>query len=100
MTKSRDIAPVKGEKSVTSASRAEVDAFLAQARKIAPPSEARGRLIFALDATMSRQPTWDLACSIQGEMFEAAASIGGLAVQLVYFRGLSESRASPFVTNA
>jgi hypothetical protein len=99
MTKSRDIEPAKGEKSVTSASRAEVDAFLAEAGKIAPPSQARGRLIFALDATMSRQPTWDLACSLQGEMFEAAASMGGLAVQLVYFRGLSESRASPFVAN-
>ena len=99
MAKSRDIAPPSGQKPVAS-SRADVDAFLQQAGKIAPPSQARGRLIFALDATMSRQPTWDLACSLQGEMFEAAASIGGLTVQLVYFRGLGESRASPFVANA
>ena len=49
---------------------------------------------------MSRQPTWDLACELQGEMFEAAAAVGGLSVQLVYFRGLGESRASPFVANA
>ena len=48
----------------------------------------RGRLIFALDATMSRQPTWDLAQSLQAKMFEAAGSLGGLDVQLVYFRGL------------
>ena len=34
-----------------------------------PPSAGRGRLVFALDATMSRQPTWDLACRLQGEMF-------------------------------
>ena len=41
----------------------EVDAFLAQARAMAPATVAggRGRLIFALDATMSRQPTWDTA---------------------------------------
>ena len=48
----------------------------------------RGRLIFALDATMSRQPTWDTACALQADMFREAAAIGGLDVQLVYFRGL------------
>ena len=46
---------------------------------------------------MSRQPTWDLAQSLQGRMFEAAGRHGGLDVQLVYYRGLSECRASPFV---
>lgn len=80
--------------------RSEIEAFLAEAKRIAPQGAARGRLIFALDATMSRQPTWDLACELQGEMFEAAASVGGLSVQLVYFRGIGESRASPFVANA
>lgn len=59
---------------------------------------SRGRLIFALDATMSRQPTWDLAQSIQGEMFRATAAQGGLDVQLVYFRGFGECRASRFVS--
>ena len=49
---------------------------------------------------MSRQPTWDLACELQAEMFDAAAAVGGLSVQLVYFRGIGESRASPFVANA
>ena len=57
-------------------------------------SRRRGRLIFALDATMSRQPTWDLAQSLQAQMFQAAARLGGLDVQLVYFRGFSECRAS------
>ena len=33
-------------------------------------------------------------------MFDAAAAVGGLSVQLVYFRGIGESRASPFVANA
>ncbi len=75
-----------------------VDAFLREARDLAPEASGRGRLVFALDATMSRQPTWDLAQSIQGEMFDAAATVGGLDVQLVYFRGHSECRASKFVS--
>ena len=58
-----------------------------------------GRLIFALDATMSRQETWDAACQMQGDMFRTVASIGGLNVQLVYYRGLDECRASRWVTD-
>ena len=61
---------------------------------------ARGRLIFALDATMSRQPTWDTACRLQADMFREAAAIGGLDVQLVYYRGLAECRASGWVSEA
>jgi hypothetical protein len=77
----------------------DIAAFVEAARKApAPTQSGKGRLIFALDATMSRQPTWDLAQSLQGKMFEAAASLGGLDVQLVYFRGLSECRASNFVS--
>src|SRR5881396_3155505 len=81
--------------------RAEIDAFIQRARTLAPPTEAgkRGRMIFALDATMSRQPTWDTACKLQAEMFREAASIGGLDVQLVYFRGLNECRASRWVSD-
>jgi hypothetical protein len=81
--------------------RAEIDAFGQRARTLAPPTEAgqRGRLIFALDATMSRQPTWDTACTLQAEMFREAGSIGGLDVQLVYFRGLNECRASRWVSD-
>lgn len=100
MAKSRDITSRPHAGKPAASSRAEIDAFLAQAGKIVPASQARGRLIFALDATMSRQPTWDMAVKLQSEMFDAAASIGGLAVQLVYFRGLGESRASAFVANA
>jgi hypothetical protein len=81
--------------------RAEIDAFIQRARTLAPAVAAgqRGRLIFALDATMSRQPTWDTACRLQGEMFREAAAIGGLDVQLVYFRGLAECRASRWVSD-
>lgn len=82
------------------AGAAAVDDFLRAARDVAPLREedVSGRLVFALDATMSRQPTWDLAQSLQGRMFETAAQLGGLAVQLVYFRGFGECRASNFVT--
>jgi hypothetical protein len=76
-----------------------IAAFVDAAKKVpAPAQSGRGRLIFALDATMSRQPTWDLAQSLQAKMFEAAGSLGGLDVQLVYFRGLNECRASSFVS--
>lgn len=77
-----------------------IDAFVRQARAMAKPASATeggGRLILALDATMSRQPTWDLACTLQGEMFDAAGQAGRLSVQLVYFRGFGECRASRFV---
>lgn len=73
--------------------------FLAAARA-SDPNLPRGRLVFALDATMSRQPTWDRAARLQAEMFEEAARIGGLEVQLVYFRGFDECRASRFVPDA
>jgi hypothetical protein len=84
------------------AATAEVAAFLAEAgaRRRLPTAGGEGRLVFALDATMSRQPTWDLACSLQAEMFDAAGRVGGLAVQLVYFRGHAEARASRWVSDA
>lgn len=83
-------------------STAEVAAFLKVAAKIAPPKTpgARGRLVFAMDATMSRQPTWDMAQRIQSDMFEEAGKIGTLDIQLVYFRGQGECRASAFVSEA
>ena len=77
----------------------DIAAFVEAARKVpAPASSGRGRLIFALDATMSRQPTWDLAQTLQAKMFQVAAGLGGLDVQLVYFRGMDECRASSFVS--
>jgi hypothetical protein len=59
-----------------------------------------GRLIFAIDATQSRQPAWDSACKLQGQMFAEAAKLGTLQVQLVYYRGLSECRASRWTADA
>ncbi|MFQ5959675.1 MAG: VWA domain-containing protein, partial [Alphaproteobacteria bacterium] len=58
------------------------------------------RLIFAMDATASREPTWDRACQIQGQMFEETAALGGLEIQLVYYRGFGECRHSNWVTDS
>ncbi len=79
----------------------DVAAFL-KAANATPTSSGQGGLIFALDATMSRQHTWDVATHQQGRMFDAVASVGNLSVQLVYFRGMGECRASRWVndTNA
>src|SRR5215468_12055051 len=83
------------------ASHADIEAFVRRARSLGPTLEAgrRGRLIFALDATMSRQPTWDTACRLQSEMFREAAAVGGLDVQLIYYRGFEECRASQWVSD-
>jgi hypothetical protein len=81
---------------------ADVDAFLADL-KHAPavrPAGGRGRLIFAMDATASRGPTWDRACRIQGEMFGATVALGGLDVRLVFYRGFAECKASRWMQNA
>ena len=87
-----------GEVNPKPSSEGMIESFLSQAKQLGPvESGARARLVFALDATMSRQPTWDLACRVQGEMFETAAGIGGLSVQLVYFRGFDECRSSRWV---
>lgn len=67
---------------------------------VRPASGRPGRLIFAIDATASRQPSWDRACQLQGEMFMAVRDVGGLAVSLAYYRGFQEFAATPFLTNA
>ncbi len=88
-----------GSQVPAAAKGAEVETFLRQvaAMPAARPSRGRGRLIFAMDATASRGPTWDRACQIQGEMFEATAALGGLEVQLVFYRGFDECKASKWL---
>ncbi|MBV9903676.1 MAG: VWA domain-containing protein [Alphaproteobacteria bacterium] len=78
----------------------DIDAFLGRAAKLPTLRDVKGRLIFAIDATMSRQPTWNRATEIQSDMFQVAQGIGGLAVQLVYFRGHGEFRASDWTVSA
>jgi hypothetical protein len=78
----------------------DVAAFIAKVKSLAPAAAGeRGRLVFAMDATMSRAPTWDMALKLQGEMFAAVKEVGGLDVQLIYFRGLGECRASKWVSD-
>src|SRR5262245_37052414 len=90
------IEPVENKSAAISA---DIDAFVAEMTKSSAPQTGSGRLIFALDATASRRETWDMACQLQGDMFRSVAAIGGLSVQLVYYRDLSECRSSRWVTD-
>jgi len=94
--------PHASSQTPAASARAEIDSFLGRVKAMGPAVEPgqRGRLIFALDATMSRQPTWDSACRLQADMFREAAAVGGLDIQLVYYRGLTECRASPWIAEA
>ena len=79
----------------------DIAAFVAKARAMSPHAAgARGRLVFALDATMSRQPTWDMACALQADMFREAAALGSLDIRLVYYRGFDECRASGWISDS
>jgi hypothetical protein len=79
----------------------DIAAFVAQARAMSPHrAGARGRLVFALDATMSRQPTWDMACALQADMFREAAALGSLDIRLVYYRGFNECRATGWISDS
>ncbi|MBL4608513.1 MAG: hypothetical protein JKY01_11895 [Pseudomonadales bacterium] len=58
------------------------------------------RLIFAMDATASRQPMWDKACHLQVEMFNATVMQQNLRVQICYYRGYQEFSASHWLHNS
>ncbi|MBL4907412.1 MAG: hypothetical protein JKX94_08175 [Sneathiella sp.] len=93
----RDLDNSKKEKVPT-----DVDAFLKKvslSRKTGHHSST-GRLIFAIDATASRQPTWDHACHLQREMFDAAAEEGNLELQIAYFRGFGEFKATRWTADS
>lgn len=84
--------------SLTTTTTASVDAFLGElGTRPARAEETRGRLVFALDATGSRQATWDRAAHLQSEMFLAAAGVGGLRIQVCFYRGYGEFKASPWI---
>jgi hypothetical protein len=78
-------------------SRGEIDKFLTRSKTLAKRADNCARLLFAIDATASRQPSWDRACQLQGEMFLATHNLGGLAVQLCYYRGFNTFYASPWL---
>ena len=79
----------------------EVAAFLnkVSATPVNKVGAGRGRLLFAMDATASREPTWDHAARLQGEMFQATAELGGLDVQRPLARGVSAVVAAEAVVH-
>jgi hypothetical protein len=83
---------------MTDQTLSRVDKFLAG---MTAKPVSRGNLVFALDATASRERTWDTAAQLQVQMFREVAVIGSLDVQLVYFRGMTgvnaECKASGWV---
>ncbi len=82
------------------ASSRAVSDFLDKVAKTPVRASGRqGRLIFALDATASREPTWDTACQLQGEMFRETGALGGLAIQLAWYRGFNEFHAGDWCTD-
>ena len=94
--------PGADDKLPQKSSKSAIDAFVKQVRS-APVIKAAGepgRLIFAMDATASREPSWDRACQIQGEMFSETATLGGLDIQLCYYRGFGEFEASAWYSSA
>lgn len=91
------------EKPLTGKSaKADIDAFIEKlhATPAVRKPGVRGRLIFAMDATASRQPAWDHAAHIQSEMFTETAALGGLEIQLCYFRGFNEFHAFPWYASS
>ncbi len=86
-----------------SSSKTEVDAFLRQVaavpRPAVKPSGDRGKLLFGMDATSSRQPMWDQAAHTQAEMFDVTADLGGLDVQLAFYRGFREFKVSSWTSD-
>jgi hypothetical protein len=91
--------PTEKAKTPGVSSANDIANFLQKASTLGSQAKGNGGLIFALDATMSRQHTWDQAQQIQASMFDAVGKAGGLDVQLVYFRGFGECRASRWVAD-
>src|SRR6201995_4319835 len=101
VTASKDAAKSRSLPENKSSTPEDIAAFVARARAMSPAAQGgRGRLIFALDATMSRQPTWDMACALQADMFREAASLGPLDIWLGYYRGIDEGRATGWISDS
>ena len=76
-----------------------IDLFIKQVNSLPQVQTAGGRLMFALDATASRQASWDQACQLQSELFLATKELGGLSVQLCYYRGFGEFHATTWIND-
>lgn len=88
-------------KELSLSSSHELDQFIEQMNKTPVTyNSGAGRILFALDATASRQETWDHASHLQNEMFAAAGKLGGLQLKLCYFRGFNEFNSSTWLQQA
>ncbi|MCL6414854.1 VWA domain-containing protein [Aestuariirhabdus sp. Z084] len=82
-------------------SSTEIERFLQRSDSLPLlSSSCRGRLIFALDATASREPTWDRASHIQSQMFANTRALGELYVQLCYYRGYHQFKGSRWMSDS
>lgn len=80
----------------------EVGNFLDKVAKTpsVTPIKGAGRLIFALDATASRENTWQDARRTQSAMFDVASRSGGLSIQLCYYQGMNSFITSPWLNDS
>ena len=80
----------------------DIKAFIDKAAVLAAKKSglSAGRLLFAMDATASREASWDQACHIQEEMFTQTAALGGLDVQLCFYRGFNEFQYSHWCSSS
>lgn len=101
MTKVTTVNNMAKDKLTRSSSKS-VQEFLSKSDKLATlePNDSAGRLLFAMDATASREYTWDMACQIQADMFMTTQSIGALEICLCYYRGYNEFHSFNWTKNA
>jgi len=78
----------------------EIAQFLQTSKTIATVTQSSARIIFAIDATASREPTWASARKRQQSMFQATREIAALSVQLCYYRGFHEFYASQWLADS
>jgi len=88
-------------KSLATRQQAAISSFVEQVRKmpVRPANSNNGRLLIGIDATASREATWNLATAVQGEMFISASSSGGLDVRLAFYRGFDEFKVSKWTSD-
>ena len=89
---------ILSRRSLTPSSPHEVADFLRRARSL--QAHGAARLLFAMDATASREATWDHAAQVQAAMFAEATQASPLQVQLAWYGGLSGFHHSDWVTDA
>jgi hypothetical protein len=87
---------------LTRSNSLSVQDFLKKSDELVPQTNNKnsGRLLFAMDATASREHAWDMACQIQAEMFMSTQEIGNLEISLCYYRGYNEFKSFEWSSNA